>query len=412
LTVVALQITAVPADPALLDLPWMMPLEEWPADQLVALPRGISRHVVRFVRVHGTVYALKELPEAAARREYRMLRALERDGEPAVHPIAIVGGRRSLADDPLEPALVTRHLQFSLPYRFLFSGNLRPDTTTRLLDALTVLLVRLHLAGFFWGDCSLSNVLFRRDAGAFAAYLVDAETGELHPTGLSAGQRAHDIEVARTNIAGEMLDLDAAELLPEAIDPIDTGDEIERRYRALWHELHAPERVSTSDRHRMEARIRRLQRLGFDVEELTISESADGTYVDFQPRVVEPGHHHRRLLQLTGLDVQENQARRLLADMAAFRAAMALGDENEDIVAQEWLLLAFQPTVRRVPRDLRGKLEPAEIYHEVLEHRWYLSEAAGREVELDVAADSYVNNVLAFKPDEAAVLGADLTLSD
>lgn len=43
-----------------------------------------------------------------------------------------------------------------------------------LLDAISGLLVQLHLAGTFWGDCSLSNTLFRRDAGALQAYLVDA----------------------------------------------------------------------------------------------------------------------------------------------------------------------------------------------------------------------------------------------
>ena len=69
-----------------------------------------------------------------------------------------------------------------------------------------MLLVRLHLAGFYWGDVSLSNTLFRRDAGPFAAYLVDAETGEFHET-LSRGQREYDLELARINIAGELLDL-------------------------------------------------------------------------------------------------------------------------------------------------------------------------------------------------------------
>ena len=76
---------------------------------------------------------------------------------------------------------MTRHLRFSLPYRSLFSHGLRADSLPSLVDALVVLLVRLHLAGFFWGDVSLSNVLFRRSAGEFAAYLVDAETGELRP---------------------------------------------------------------------------------------------------------------------------------------------------------------------------------------------------------------------------------------
>ena len=168
-------------DPALLELPWSTPLEEWPADQLVALPQGISRHVVRFVRLAGTVYAVKETRERVAEREYDLLRALERIDFPAVQAVAIVADRETKDGEPLDPVLVTRHLQFSLPYRAVFSHTLRPETMNRLLDALAVLLVRMHLTGFFWGDCSLSNTLFRRDAGAFAAYLVDAETGALHP---------------------------------------------------------------------------------------------------------------------------------------------------------------------------------------------------------------------------------------
>ena len=62
-------------------------------------------------------------------------------------------------------------------------------------SALVVLLVRLHLAGFFWGDCSLSNALFRRDAGALQAYVIDVETSERYPT-LSEGQRQMDLDIA------------------------------------------------------------------------------------------------------------------------------------------------------------------------------------------------------------------------
>jgi hypothetical protein len=171
---VALRITGSPDEPELLFLPWQTPLEEWPADQLVALPRGISRHVVRFVRVNGVVYAVKEVSEALAEHEYGMLRRLDRLVVPCVEAVGVVTDRESADGQELEAALITKHLQFSLPYRALFSKTLRPDTANRLLDALSLLLVRLHLVGFAWRDCSLSNTLFRRDAGAFAAYLVDA----------------------------------------------------------------------------------------------------------------------------------------------------------------------------------------------------------------------------------------------
>jgi hypothetical protein len=402
----ALQITAAQPDPALLDLPWHLPLEEWPQRYLAALPRGISRHVVRFVRLSGSVLAVKEIAEAPAAREYALLRMLQRLEMPVVEPVGIVSGRGYAGGYPLEPALVTRHLQFSLPYRALFSQSLRTDTATRLVDALAVLLVRLHLAGFYWGDVSLSNTLFRRDAGAFAAYLVDAETGEFHDT-LSTGQREYDLELARLNIAGELLDLQAGGLLDETMDPLAVSDVITERYHSLWTELTVPESFERGERWRVDARIRRLNDLGFDVGELTIATDVDGTSVQIQPKVVDAGHHSRRLLRLTGIDAGENQARRLLNDLDTYRAATGRQADDEEFVAHDWVGECFEPVLRAVPRELRGKLEPAEIYHEVLEHRWYLSEQRGRDVGLLEALRSYLHDVLVNKPDEEAVLGVD-----
>jgi tRNA A-37 threonylcarbamoyl transferase component Bud32 len=400
-----LQLTGVRPDPALLDLPWAVPLEDWPASAIVSLPRGLSRHTVRFVRLGDDVYAIKELTKRYAQREYRLLRDLARLDVPAVEADAVVTGRVTDQGEELDAALITKHLQFSLPYRALFSRTLRSDTTTRLLDALAVLLVRLHLAGFYWGDCSLSNTLFRRDAGAFAAYLVDAETGELHPA-LSEGQRAHDIELARTNILGDLLDLEAGGLLHPSIDPIDTADEICQRYNGLWAELTGPEVLDVAEWHRLDSRIRRLNKLGFDVAELQIERNAGERRVVVQPKVVDSGYHQRKLLRLTGLDVEENQARRLLNDLEAFRAHLidTAGERDEEIAAHRWLLESFQPTVAAVPAELRRKLEPAQLFHEVLDHRWYLSEADGRDVGLAAATKSYVDTVLGAKPDERAVL--------
>ena len=399
----ALHMTGAPAELGLVDLPWSVPLEHWPASQLVGLPRGISRHVVRFVQVSDVVYAIKEIGAFSARREYALLRELERRRVPAVQVIGLVEGRRSADGEPLETALVTRHLEFSLPYRALFSRTLRPATAVRLLDALTVLLVRLHLAGFYWGDCSLSNTLFRRDAGSFAAYLVDAETAEQEAV-LSPGQRAYDLSMARTNIIGELMDLQDGDLLDESVDPIATGDTLAARYRDLWEALTGREVFSVGERYRVDARIRRLNALGFDVAELDVQADERGDTVQIQPKVVDAGHHARRLLRLTGLDVEENQARRLLNDLDAHSAARRDSGEPEQVAAHRWLNEVFSPVVLAVPRELRGKLDRAQVFHEVLEHRWFLSEQAGRDVGLKAAVRSYVDGVLRHKPDEKAVL--------
>ena len=402
----SLQITAASPDPALLDLPWDVALEDWPPEVLAALPRGISRHIVRFVKLSGRVIAIKEIGETVAYREYELLRARGRLAVPGVVPVGVITGRAAPDGERLEACLITEHLQFSLPYRALFSQSLRADTATRLIDALAVLLVRLHLVGFYWGDVSLSNTLFRRDAETFAAYLVDAETGDLHQH-LSPGQRAYDLEIARVNIIGELMDLQAGEFLEEAVDAISIGEMLVERYEELWTALTDVERFDADDRWRVAARIDRLNDLGFDVGELDITTDVDGTTLRIQPKVVDAGHHSRRLMRLTGLDVQENQARRLLNDLDAYRAATDRQGEDEDFVAHDWLTTVFEPAVRAVPRELRGKLEPAQVFHELLDHRWYLSEQQRRDVPMDEAAASYVATILPNRPDERAVLGVD-----
>jgi hypothetical protein len=401
----SLNITSATADPGLLDLPWNLPLDEWPDRYIAALPKGISRHLVRFAHLSGHVIAIKETTDEMAKREYDMLRTLQRLDVPCVDPLAVITNRADDEGDPLNSALVTRHLKFSLPYRALFSQTLRPDTATRLVDALAVLLVRLHVIGFFWGDVSLSNTLFRRDAGAFAAYLVDAETGQLYEGGLSNGQRENDLEIARVNIAGELMDLEAGGRVDDELDPITVSNGIVAAYRSLWKELTGAESFNSSERWRINERVDRLNDLGFDIEELAIKTTEGGTTVRIQPKVVDAGHHQRRLLRLTGLDAQENQARRLLNDLDSYSARYGRKDFDEEMVAHEWLAKVFEPVIRAIPRDLKGKLEPAEIFHQLLEHRWFMSQEQSRDVPLAEAVSSYVDTVLRHRRDEATVIG-------
>ncbi|WP_375430189.1 DUF4032 domain-containing protein [uncultured Friedmanniella sp.] len=393
-------------DTRLITLPWETPLAEWPEELLVALPRGISRHVVRFVRVGSDVYAAKEVLEHLAKHEYRLLRDLTRLDTPSVEAVGVVTTRLDPEGEPLDPILITKHLQFSLPYRSLFSRGVRQDTVNRLVDAMVVLLARLHLIGFLWGDVSLSNTLFRRDAGSFAAYLVDAETGELHDQ-LTNGQREHDLEIARVNLFGEFCDLEAGGLLDDALDPLTLVETIENRYRELWAELTEVEEFDGSQMHRIESRVRRLNALGFDVAELDITTDFAGSTIRIQPKVVDAGHHSRRLLRLTGLDTEENQARRLLNDLDYYRARTDQQGADESIVAHQWLTDRFEPVVTSVPGEMRKKLEPAQLYHEVLEHRWFMSEKAGREVSIEDASTSYMSTVLQDLPDEQISMSLD-----
>ena len=377
----------------MLTLPWGRPLADW-TEHIVPVPRGLSRHVVRVIQLDGVFYAVKETQEQIAKREYRLLRELGRRGLPAVTAVAVVAER----PNDLGSALVTRHLAFALSYRTVFGNGLPVGGLPLLVDALVVLLVRLHLAGFYWGDVSLSNVLFRRSAGEFAAYLVDAETAELHPQ-LSDRMREYDVTVGCENVFAELLDLQAAEpALAGQVDPFEVIGSITERYESLWHELTAEEQFSTDEMWRIERRVERLGELGFDVEELAMSTDATGSTVSIQPRVVEAGHHARELARLTGLEVEDNQARRLLSDLASYMAHNGFSDRES--AAHRWRREVYDEIAGMAPTEPSGRLEPAEVFHQILEHRWLLSERAGREIDIFETARDYFDTILARLPEE------------
>ena len=394
-----------PADHAasLLTLPWSEPLADWQDERLVEIrQRGISRHVVRFIYDDGTLYALKELNERLARREYQLLRALAELGIPAVEVVGVAVDRDGQGHGEEDAILVTRFLSYATTYRAVFSNPRGLQPTDGLLDALVELLVRLHLSGFFWGDCSLSNTLFRHDAGTLEAYLVDAETSEQHPE-LTDGQRLWDVELAVERVYGELLDLQAGELLPGDVEPLEIAGELERRYASLWHELTREEILKPDEqRYRIAERLRRLNELGFDADEVELVSTGDGNRLRLKTRVAETGHDSRKLFLRTGIDAGERQARRLLNDMAGFRAWLEQRQGHpvsEVVAANRWLEEVYDPVIAAIPEDLRGRLPPAEIFHEVLEHRWYMSEVAGRDVGTTAAARAYFEQVLPAAPE-------------
>ena len=390
---------------ALYNLPWHTPLEQWPEDETLAAQRGISRHIVRLVRSTpdptSEIYAVKETVEEFAVREYEALRELSLRGAPAVAQVAIVTNRYSQNGEELPCAIVTRFLPYSLPYRVILSGQITQHEITNMANALAYLLVRLHLLGFWWGDCSLSNTLFRRDAEGFAAYLVDAETGEFQKK-LSDGQREHDLELARFNVAAELEDLKIAGVLFPAMDPIRASESVITRYRKIWKSLSEPQILPAGDRHAVERAMRSLQDIGFAVEEVDIQLAGDKLTVTFIPKLVAPNYHSQRLIELMGLETEELQAKRILASFDRFRSREIDKTPKKEEAAKRWLDEVFNKVINAVPAAMRGRVEDAQLFHEVLEHRWYLGEKAGRDLGLEFATNDYISKVLPERMDSGA----------
>ena len=394
---------------AVTGLPWHLSLEEWPEDPALAEKRGISRHVVRLVRAtkdpDSQVYAVKETVSEFANREYKILRELNQLNAPCVEQIAVVEGRTDKSGEELPCVIVTRFLPYSLPYRVLLSGSVTAHDITTMASALALLLVRLHLLGFWWGDCSLSNTLFRRDAEGFAAYLVDAETGEFQKT-LSDGQREHDLDIAMFNVAAELEDLSLSGVLYPGMDPVRAAEAVIRRYRRIWAALKERQLLDTKDRHAVERAMRVLHDLGFAVEEVSITIDGDTQMLSFQPKLVAAGYHTARLRELMGLDTEELQAKRLLASFDRYRAREEKSGASVSEMAKKWFLEVFEPTINRVPESMRGRVEHAQMFHEILENRWYLSEAQGVDVGLDYATDNYVTEILPYRRDSGVDVAA------
>ena len=401
-----LQLTARTGHPDFLDLPWDVPLADWTSERLVEMPLGIHRHVVRTVRYQDRLYHLKELPRRYALREWRFLRHLREEGVPVVDVVGIVTLRDDADGSRLDACLITQHLEFSVPYRLLFLRREHHALRDPLIDAMAQLLVRLHLNGFFWGDCSLSNTLFRRDAGSLAAYLVDTETGELHDE-LSTGQRTTDVELAAEKTAGEMLDLQAAGVLGDAIDPADFAVDLQERYARLWTELTHDEVFATDERHRIHDRLRRINEIGYDVQELELVREDGGlTRLHLRTSVLEPGRYQRLLRELTALEAQDLQARVLLNDIRNFGAWLADSEGvslDETVVARRWLERSFEPTVALVPRELRGRRQAPQVFVEVLEHWQRWSAEQGVDLDLFEAARRYVSEILPSTDEEQLV---------
>jgi hypothetical protein len=367
----------------LLALPWERPLDEWTAPDvpLRELPVGPSRHLVKFVECDGALWAVKDLPPRIAEREYAVLGRLEELGLPAVRRAGLV--RQPAFDTAL---LLTRYLD-SWQYRRLFR-RLPPDQPAhraRLYDAMANLLVELHRHGVFWGDCSLANTLFSRDGQVLQAWLVDAETSEVHPS-LSNGQREHDLQILVENVAADLLDLVAwlgREELEDTL--IAEAQDIPERYQRLWQVLHAAPVFGFTDRYRVEGTIRRLNDLGFAVEEVTLrpDDAAVPERLRLNVVVGDRRFHAERLRELTGMDVGEGQARVLLGDLFTYRTQLcreAGYDVDDSTAAQLWVREVALPTMHRAHAAIGGTGTAIQAFCDLLEIRWLLSERAGHDV--------------------------------
>jgi hypothetical protein len=376
-------------------LPWDYPLVEWDTrcPYRVEVSRGLSRHPVEFVNFEGKIYAIKEMPAGIAEKEYHHLVAMHEMRLPVVSPAGYGAVLHSKGERSI---LITHFLEKSLPYRSLFMRGSLSRYRDHLLDAMAGLLVQIHLSGVFWGDCSLSNTLFRRDAGTLQAYLVDAETVERSLGTLAPTLRLHDLQIMEENIAGDLADLSAQNLLMDGIPLDETSDSIRIRYQNLWEEITRQVLINPDEKYKIRERIQAINSLGFSIGEILIEEGEGGEKIGFQVVVTDRSFHRDQLLGLTGVEAEEMQARSMMNEIQELKATLS-HTENRSMplssAAYTWLQDYYLLTLESLqPLTDRGA-DPAELYCQVLEHKWYLSEKAQRDVGHQTAASDFSNSI-------------------
>ncbi len=379
-----------PDAPDFLDLDWERSIADWNHERMVDLPRGIHRHEVVFVAYDDDVYVIKELPRRYARREHEVLRALEPRSVPTASPIGLV--ERPWVDPHYEwsAAVITRYVRFAFPYRELVEAGSFGKRRTQMIDGLANLLVELHLAGCFWGDCSLSNVLYRFDAEAVQATMIDAETAEIHEQ-LSDGQRKDDIEIMQTNVAGGMADIAAAADLDLDAADLEMGLEVARRYWELWTVLTDQLVIAENERFKIRKKIQELNKMGFEVDEVDLVPAGDGHRLRLRVEVGGRRYHATRLRELTRVEATERQARQILSDVYYYQAS---GDAHtpsgKAVSAIHWRVGVFEPLLARLRAVTPEGADPVQAYCDFLHHRYALSSQAGQDVGNEVAFDDWV----------------------
>ena len=149
------------------------------------------------------------------------------------------------------------------------------------------------------------------------------------------------------------------------MDPIRSSKGVITRYRRLWAALNEPKILDPKDRHAVEKAMRSLQDLGFAVEEVEVALDGEKGILKFVPKLVAAGYHQARLKQILGIDAEELQAKRLLASFDRYRSREATPKPLVEESARRWLTDVYDHVIKQIPDELRGRVEPAQMFHEI-----------------------------------------------
>ena len=225
---------------------------------------------------------------------------------------------------------------------------------------------------------------------------MDAETAELHPDIVPPTMRFHDLQIMEENVDGDLTDLGAANLLMDGIPLDDTGASICIRYQNLWEEITRQIIISPDEKYRIQERIQALNSLGFSIGEVLLESGEIGDKLRFQVVVADRNFHQDQLLGLTGVEAEEMQARLMMNEIHEIKATLSQTNNRSiplSLAAFKWVQEIYLPTLDGIRSLINADIDPAELYCQILEHKWYLSEKAQHDVGHQIAIEDFLRMI-------------------
>lgn len=417
-------------------LPWGVPLGEWAEHgaTILAVRKGESRHEVVFVEAGSRRYAIKETSPDAAQREIQAFEQARARGAPTLEPV----GWLVVAGEPIEVGsmggrpvylsgdngyCVTRLAAHALPQSILYRYPFTEPNKRLLWNAIAALLARLHDAGVYWGDPSLANVLIDLSDRRLSAVMADAETAEVVSGPLSEGMRRQDLEAFAESLAWQSEDIRLARGLAEETQLITESDShyVFTRYEALRADRRrgrVPRETLFGRLVEMERRIERLGALGYGVLSLDgrgphwgvaagrhapvgtapfAGESGPHTELprdDLAIATVRPGWYADRVRELLGERVPRAAAEAIYRQLNVHKYLLsqrAGHDVGMEVAARDWLESVHQPLTRflEVYRPGADAAHRYTAYVGILNHTWQMSVSQGRAASIEEGAMDY-----------------------
>jgi len=353
-------------------LPWHLPLEGWHHHGVrqLQIRSGWSRHVVIFIERERRRYAIKQTSPEIARHEIDNFRQLQKLELPTLLPVAHVAADHGKVmvstavgmqmETEATGFTVTQLAERVLPDSLLYRRDFGEASRLIFLDAAVELFVLLHLHHVYWGDASLANMLMHfsrmpnpplRPRRVIQAVLADAETVEIC-TSLSQARRQQDLDHFLESMQWLEADLEAEGKPARAFSAAADGAYVQRRYQELYS---------------IYLEMREFEK----ITQLNIDEHL--------PRFYKPG-----------------ASRILLKHIEEHRWYLGERSKKEIGVieaAQDWLQNIYAPVCEFFDHsglydDFPSKTA-ADLYLDIMENKYLLSQRAGKDVGIAPAVEDY-----------------------